>query len=67
MHAALHDHIGLNFGGLNRKLQAVADEIRDAVIDIRRHVVMREDHRVALFLEHVDRSDIGRVDGPIGG
>jgi hypothetical protein len=67
MHAALHDHIGLNLGRLDRQLQAVAHEIGDAVIDVGRHVVMRKDDRVTLFFQLVDRGDIGGVNGPIGG
>ena len=65
MDAALNDNVGFDAGGLDRKLEAVAHHIRNAVIDLRRHVVVREDDRVLLFLELVDRGDVGRVTGPV--
>ena len=41
-----------------------ADEIGDAVVDFRRLVVVRQDDRVALLLERVDRLDVGREERP---
>ena len=64
MHAALHDDVGVDLAGLARKLQRVADEIGDAIVDFRRLVIVREDDGVALFLQRVDRLHIGRKDRP---
>ena len=44
---------------LARQRQAVADDVGDAVEDLRRLVVVREDDRVALALEPQDRLDVG--------
>ena len=51
MHTALHDCAGLHFGGLDRELQRVADDVSDAVEDLRRLIVMREDNGISLSLE----------------
>jgi len=58
MHAALNDHVGIRFRGLPGELQRVANDVGDAVVDLRRHVVMRQDHGVADRLEVVDRFDV---------
>ena len=47
------------------ELQAVAANVADAVEDFRRHVVVRQDGRVALLLERVDRLDQRRVVRPL--
>jgi hypothetical protein len=41
-----------------------ADDVGHAVENLRRLVVVREDHRVALALERVDRVDVGREERP---
>ena len=64
MHAALHDHLGGGGGRELGELQTVADIIGDAVINFRRLIVVRQDHRVALALQFVDRLDVRRVEGP---
>ena len=64
MHAALHDDIGIGLGGLARKLQRVADDVGDAIVDFRRLVIMRQDDGVALFLQPVDRVHIGGEERP---
>ena len=48
VHAALHDDVGLHLGGFDRELQRVAADIGDAMEDLRRLVIMRQDDRVAL-------------------
>jgi hypothetical protein len=40
-----------DLGGLARELQRVADDVGDAVEDLRRLVVVREDDGVALLLQ----------------
>ena len=57
--------VGVDLGGLARELERVADEIGDAVVDFRRLVVVRQDDRVALLLERVDRLDVGREERPL--
>ena len=61
VHAGLHDDVGLRARRFLGELQAVAAEIADAVEDLRRHVVVRQDDGVALLLELVDRLDQRRV------
>jgi hypothetical protein len=50
---AERDHFGIGRRCLAAKLEAVPDEIGD-VLDLGALVVMREDHRVALFAEAID-------------
>ena len=64
MHAALDDDVGIDLGRLARELERVADEIGDAIVDFRRLVIVRQDDRVALLLERVDRLDVGREERP---
>ncbi len=64
VHAALHDDVGIDLAGFARELQAVADEVGDAMIDFRCLVVVRQDDGVALALERIDRTDIGREERP---
>ncbi len=63
--AGLHDDAGLGLGGLARELQRVADEIGDAIINLGRLVIMREDDGVARLLRLVDRLHIGREERPL--
>ena len=51
MDAGEHDDIGLDLGRLAGERQAVADDVGDAVEDLRRLVIMRQDHRVARLLQ----------------
>ncbi len=51
--AAEHDHVALDLLGDLREGERVADEVGQ-VLDLRLLVVVREDHRVALFLEPAD-------------
>jgi hypothetical protein len=65
MHAALHDDAGLHLGRFDRKLQGVAADVGDAMENLRRLVIMRQDHRAALPLQFVDRLDVGRHQRPL--
>ena len=65
VHAGLHDDRRLGLGRLDGKLQRVADEIGNAVVDLRRLVVMRQDDGVALFLQVVDRLHVRREERPL--
>ena len=67
MHAALNDDVGVRFRGELGELQAVADVIGDAMVDLRRHVVMRKDGGVAHIFEIVDRLHIRGVERPFDG
>ena len=67
MHAGLHDDTGLRAGGLPGELQGIAADITDAGEDLRRHVVVGEDDRVALALQAVDRVDERREQRPLDG
>ena len=64
MHAALHDDRLLDLCRLDGELQAVADDIGDAVIDLRRLVIVGQDDRVFLFLQPVDVQDQRRIERP---
>ena len=46
-------------GGLAGQGQAVADDVGDAVEDLRRQVVVRQDDGVALALQRQDGVDVG--------
>jgi hypothetical protein len=63
--ARLHDHVRVGLGRLSRQPKAVAHVVADAVEDLRRHVVVGQDHRVSLALERVDAVDQGRVEPPL--
>ena len=65
MHAGLHDDLGFDLGGFAGELKRVADEIGDAMIDLRRLVVVRQDDGVALLLHRVDGADIRREERPL--
>src|SRR6185437_11476086 len=61
----LNDDLRIRSSCLARQGEAVADEVRDAVEDLGRHVVMAEDDRVLLALQRVDRGDGGRKRRPL--
>ena len=64
MHAGQHDHVGIGRRRLAGQRQAVADDVGDAVEDVRRLVVVRQDDGVALALQLQDRVDVGREGRP---
>ena len=53
--ARLDDHAGLGAGRFLGQAQAVADVVADPVENLRRHVVVGQDHRVLLGLQSIDR------------
>ena len=61
--------LGVDPGRLARERQAVADDVRDAMEDFRRHVVVREDHRVASLLQRAEspRCPAAKTGHSIGG
>src|SRR5207237_4538161 len=65
--AALDDDVGVDLHRLAGELQAVADEIGDAILDFRSLIIVREDDGVALLLERVHRLHIGRKERPFDG
>ena len=58
------DDARLAFRGFARERQTVADHIGDAVEDLWRLIVVREDDRLTLALEAQDRVDVGLEVGP---
>ena len=62
MHARHDDDARVALGRLARERQAVADHVGNAMEDLWRLVVVREDDRVALALEPEDRLDV-RLEG----
>ena len=67
MHAGQHDDIGVDLHRLAGERQAVADDVGDAVEDLRRHVVVAEDHRVAPALQRQDGVDVVGEHRPLHG
>jgi hypothetical protein len=63
-HAALDDDGGVDLRRLARELERIADEVGDAIVDFRRLIIVRQDDRVALRLERVDRLDVRREERP---
>ena len=64
MDAGLDDHRRVGLRRLLGQTEAVADKVADPVEDLRRHVVVREDHCVAILLQPVDLGDQGGVGPP---
>ena len=48
MHAALDDDFGIDADGIAGKLQRIALDVGDAVEDLRRLVIVRQDENTAL-------------------
>src|SRR5215472_78840 len=67
MHACLHDELRVGARRLAREAEAVADEVADAMEDLRRHIVVGEDDRVLLPLQPVDLRDQRRMQLPFEG
>ena len=67
MHAGEDDDVGVHAHGFAGQGQAVAHDIGDAMEDFRGLIIMRQDDRVALALQAMDRGDIRREDLPFGG
>ena len=67
VHAGQHDDVGLDVDGLTGQGEGVADDVGDAVEDLRGHVVVGEDHGVALLLQPHDRVHVVGHGGPLDG
>ncbi len=67
VHAAHHDDVGVDAACFARELQRIADDVGHAVEDLRRLVVVREDHGVAFAFEAIDRIDVRCEEIPLGG
>ncbi|MNV68180.1 hypothetical protein D3C71_1610120 [compost metagenome] len=65
MNAALDDDFGIDLAGVPGKLQRIADDIGDAVENIRGLVIVRENDGVALLLQPVDGMNVWRIDRPL--
>ena len=57
MHTGLNDNLGIALGGLTGQSEAVADIVANAVENLGRHIVMRQDHSILLGLQPIDRRD----------
>ena len=66
MDAGEHDHRGIRPHRLARQRQAVADDVGDAMEDLRRLIVVREDDGVALALQGENCVDVRGEDRPFG-
>ena len=64
VHSGLHDDIGIHIGSFTGQLEAVTTEIADKLEDVRRHVIVRQDDGVLLFLEPIDCRHEGRNGWP---
>ncbi len=62
----MHDDVGLDMHRFAGEQQAVADDIGDAVEDLRRLVVVGEHHRVLLALQREDGLDVLGEQRPVG-
>ena len=67
MDAGQDDHLGVGLRRLARQGEAVADDVGDAVENVRRLVVVRQHDRVAFPLQPQDRGDIVGQDRPFEG
>ena len=65
MHAGQDDHIRIGGHRFPRKSETVADEIGDAMKNLRRLIIMRKHHRVAGPLQRHDGVDVLRMDRPL--
>ena len=67
MHAGQNDDVGIDVHRLARKGQAVADDVGDAVENLRRLIIMRQDDRVAAAFQRQMASMSRGVNGPLDG
>ncbi len=66
MHAGQHDDVGVHIDRLAGERQAVADDIGDAVEDLRRLIIVREDDGIAALFQFENRLDIILKHHPFG-
>ena len=62
VHARHDDNVGRGFGREPGQRERVARDVRDAMVDVRRHVVVGQNNRVALLLQLLDLFDQGLED-----
>ena len=65
-HAAEDDHCRVRFGRLDAQPQRIATEIRQ-VLNLRRLIIVRQDHGVALYLEFLNVVEKSRVQNTLRG
>ena len=61
------DHVRVHRLGFARQRQAVAGDVGDAVEDFRRHIIVRQDDRIALSLQAQDSLDVVLEGRPLQG
>src|ERR1700704_1668441 len=67
MHTGEHDDVGIDGHRLARQSEAIAHDVGDTVKDLRRLVVVRQDHRVPLALQSEDGVDVVGEHRPLDG
>ncbi len=67
MNAGQHDDFGIDPRRLACQREAVANDVGDAMEDLRRLVIMRQDHRIPALLQRLNSVDIGGEDRPLDG
>jgi hypothetical protein len=67
MHSAEDDHLSIDSHRLPCQREAVAHDVGPAVEDLRRLIIVRQDHRVALALQLQDRVDVLGEERPFEG
>ena len=65
MHTTLHDNVGIHFGGSTRERQRITNEISNAMVNLGRLIVVRQQNCVLLTLQFINFCDIRRVHGPL--
>jgi hypothetical protein len=63
VHASHDDDVRVGFRGHPGEGERVAAQVRDAVVDVRRHVVVRQHDRATLCLQCLDLGDQRLDDG----
>src|SRR5665213_2871813 len=56
---------GFHLGGFDRELQRVSADIGNTMENLRRLVIVRQDDRIALSFQFVDRLDVRRHERPL--
>ena len=64
MYAGQDDDVGIRLCRALRQRQRIADDVGDAVEDLRRLIIVREEDGVTLALQPVDRINQRRMDRP---
>ena len=67
MHTGEDDDLCIHLHRFPSECQAVADDVGRTVKNLRRHVIMRQDHRVTFALQRQDRLDVVDENRPFDG